>query len=236
MPKHNLYKETAPPIRKVVRDYLLANPSSSLRDVMLATTASKRTISYVKAGLIQEGRLRRVIHPQTQLATFLTANEVPLPQTVLFPEEKPPKYELVLENKELSTEELVSEITTQTGKEVRDLSVEEMRQILSKIARSSSIQPQVRIAAITQKHKIDSGEEDRHELGPGKPKTRREALERLSMLMKACGLQLVTDAMEQTFEIFKAQNEEKAVEQGQTIETTAETIDAQGSPSPVPAT
>jgi hypothetical protein len=81
----------------------------------------------------------------------------------------------------------------------RDLTPEEFKGILSRIARNPKVPFQIVIAAGNAKFKVDQDLASQHDLGPGLPITEEDATVRLTLMNKAVGIKIATAAFERAF-------------------------------------
>jgi len=178
-------------LRALAKEYILQNPYASVAQAATAVGASEKTISNARAELIKLGLVER--HPDNHRTQGIGTIKRVGP---VIPDE-PEKLEKVTARQLM--DEVEREVLVAGTSLERDLDPVEMKQILSRLARNPMIAPQVRIAAVTAKTKLDFETQDRHTLGPGKPMTRAGAEDRMSMMMKALGLEITVSAFEKTF-------------------------------------
>lgn len=179
--------------RAAAREHLLRNPNASNADVIAAIHVSPETVNSARrelaeAGYTQIPRGRKFRVPATP-SEGIEVKPLPIPESASLPDPVP-------------VADLIDAIDDQRKRvpAVGDhLDTEEMRRILSRIARDLTQPSTVRIAAITAKQKLDFEQQDRHSLGPGEPITKESAALRLSLLMKACGFAITRTAIALAF-------------------------------------
>jgi len=169
-------------------EYLKANQQATNAEVCYYVGCSPRTAAMAR------GKLRSIGLDVRANADRVNAKKVT---------EAVNDAALVAEDPSLEVEnagDLINAINTEIGGDIsEDASPEEMRSILTRILRNRALDPRVRVLAIAQKQKLDFETQDRDSLGPGKPLTREDALTRLTLLITACGPDLLQDAITRAF-------------------------------------
>lgn len=190
-------------LRAQVREYLLRNPTAPDRDVITATHASRKTVYQARKELSSRGLI-----PLADRDRYNVKRLDRFPHGVLPGDSIPPRSEGFPTDPTALPEQglgdlmkLVDVEAGKLGKEETELTPAEMKRILARLARHPNLAPQVRIAAIAQKARLDSEARDPHSLGPGPPLNREAALIRLTLLLEACGLDLAVAAMERAFHL-----------------------------------
>lgn len=176
----------------VAREFILRNPTISNEAAVKATGLSERIISKARKELRSLG----FAHP---LPSDHRSNDTP---SIEEPTRLPADPDKLATQGMAQLMEMVDEETKR--QDATELEPPEMRKILARIARAPNSPPQVRIAAVTAKTKLDAETADRHSLGPGPPLTREDAIVRLALLLEACGPDIAAEAMERAFSIKEA--------------------------------
>ena len=182
-------------------------PNALNIEVEKATGVSKRTVSSARTELRREGRLQRTPSDRLLSPTVLSAEPILVPDepvAPLTPESQSPE-----KGEEIAAKKLAELLATAGAGPDADLDVEEMKKRLSRIAMNPLIHPQIQIKAMEVKRKIDFDSQDTHELGPGPPLTKADALDRLGLMFQACGPELVLEAFHMVFKAKEVRDEGK---------------------------
>lgn len=175
--------------RAAAREYLLRNPDASNKDVIAAIHVSYETVNTARRELVEAG------YVQIPGGTRRSPVAAPLPgEGIAVP--------MPAAGATVPIADLIDAVDHERARlpdPGSDLDTEEMRRILSRIARDLTLPATVRISAITAKQKLDFEQQDRHSLGPGEPLSKESASLRLSLLMKACGFGIVRTAIQLAF-------------------------------------
>lgn len=182
--------------RTLAKDFLRKNPLASTAEVVSAIRCSERTVAQARK------ELRGQIPPSPY--DYMSRNEITeqalAAEASVADATTPPVeaggYEVSATKQMLQAAEEEAE---HVGKFLDDMTPEEMKRVLTRLIRNPGMPPQIRIAAITAKQKLDYDTQDRHALGPGAPLSREAAIDRLASLMRACGPDLVHDAITAAF-------------------------------------
>ena len=192
-------------LTKVLRAYILGNPTATAEDIVRNTGASRRTIYYVKQTLVKEG----LLPPNRRLNESNAGHEgteQPVTPEVI------PEYE-TLDNETL--QEMADDPDFE--EEILEADDETKAKILKeakRIAFDPKIHPDTRMSAMQLWLKIKDVAKS-HDLGPGPPRSRDEILERLSRLMRGCGPKISLEAFHTAFQ------KEKLDEQAPNLKTSA---------------
>ena len=195
----------------------MEHPGASTADVVQATRISARTVGVARRQLRDAG------------LAMATGSGRP-------PEFVPPSVDgtPIKEQEEFDKQtagELLAAAEKETGFEFSDITPEEMKRVLTRLIRNPGMPPQIRIAAITAKQKLDFDVQDKHALGPGAPLGKDDAVDRLASLMKACGPDIVHTAITVAFTPEVSNVTKETVDKGQPSPPPALLIEPLGSPS-----
>ena len=179
-------------IKAICVAYIIQNPQAQVQEVIQATGASKQT----------------VINARKEVAASIVGTNL-IPRKGLAAEKA--DRDLQAREQHLSTREAIIR-----GEEPADVPPEEMRRILAALIRDYTLNPDVRIRAIAAKQKLDYETQDAHDLGPGAPTTREQAVSRVAMILQAVGHSIVHDAIEMAF------GAKNAMDAGEARETSTE--------------
>lgn len=205
----------------IVREYILKNPHATVKQVCAATGAKTRSVYYVRQDLIAQ-----------QLITPAAVKRGRPPLNADAPTADVDTLETV------SAADLMKQVEDITGEEYDNLTPEQMKRILSRIAGNAMMPPQVRIMAITAKNKLDFETQDRHDLGPGKPLTYAQALQRVVWMLEAIGPKMLEEAITIAFSpkgTAHAPEAESPVVGEAGTETTPPAVEPEGQPPNPPA-
>jgi hypothetical protein len=218
----------------MAKEYLRQNPLHSTEDVMRHVRCSYRTVSTARKELRLAGEVppspwdRRSQKEVTEAALAAVAEL----------EADPEKFEVTSTAQMLEAAEEEAQRPARGLPEppdeayhLRDMTPDEMKGVLVRLIRNQAMPPQIRIAAIAAKQKLDFEAQDRNALGPGPPLSREDARDRLGRLMKACGPELVHEAITVAFG-GEANGQEEAVDPGQPAPTLETALAASGGESP----
>lgn len=193
---------------QAIYNFLRENPSASDFEIIEKFQCTPRTATRVRAAMRADGHN-------------------------VAPHGDRKKIQRVLESDPRAEKELEKKIEEIADKPLEDISNDEMKMVLTEIIRNKKFPPQVRVAAIGQKVKLDYETQDRHALGPGAPLSYNDAVDRLSMLMVAVGPDLTHDAITKAFSKEKAH--EKTVDPGQTPPDAPKPAESPGNTPPIQA-
>lgn len=222
----------------LAKEFLRANPLASTDDVIRATRCSARTVSQARREL-REARLpgqSRYDRKNPQVVA-----DAAMGATANIPSD-PSAFDLMASEELLRAAEAEAyrmvgakqkpPLVEPTPEEpiLKDITPEEMKGVLTRLIRNPAMPPQIRIAAISAKQKLDYDTLDRNALGPGPPLSREAAIDRLALLMRACGPDLVHEAISAAFGGSSAQ--EEAVDTGQPAETLETSLATSGGSPP----
>jgi len=166
---------------RLVRQYLLANPTASLAETVKATRASQRTVGRVRTELIHEG-LIPVPHVGRPRSLRNTSPAAPLEQNVPGAAEEQIRKDV--------------EAAISGGK---ILTRDERRVMLSAFANHPLVPHASRIAALRELEALEPPQSQ--QLGPGEPLTRADRVQRAALVLAALedidGKDAVTEALAQ---------------------------------------
>lgn len=208
----------------LAKAYFLQHPEASISEVYktLSTRGvliSERTIAQARSELAQKGLLPsgRKASPPTTLPADVS--QIPLGGDVLL------------------TDKTLGALATSDMTDILDLDDEEIRKRLLrgviKIALAPGVHPDTQLSATTVWSKLKDMARVA-ELGPGKPVTKAQAVERLSELLTAVGSEIAMEAMYKAFNLKEpSDGEAPAVEaspSGGASENLGPSLDAAPSP------
>jgi len=185
-----------PTRRELATAYLLAHPEEKDIDVMKAlqcnaTTVSRARRDLVSKGLISPLTVRKYVKrtpPPLKLPTYQEENEVV----------GAPSEGVLVKPSSLSTPDITKildiDIDNIPDEETRKKMLREVRTLAFGVNTNSD----TKLSAIQLWVKIKDSTQAK-ELGPGPPMTKEAAVTRLSDLMTACGLEIVTLAYMKSF-------------------------------------
>jgi len=200
-PMAKVQKPIAPGLR--VRNFFTANPNATNTEAINVTGASQRTVSAVRNQMRSEG----------EMAPALGVGRPPNRPEGITEDIIPPDEEFRQERDARQEIEAVSDLN------LEDMTPEEVRHEMVRLLRSKSTPPPVRVsaAALLEKMRTESGDE----LGPGDPLTYEDAKVRLTLLMKACGAQLVIECVQEAFNLGGSHGKEEAVDRSDTSSSSS---------------
>ena len=145
---------------KLVKQYILANPTATIREVAKATRASERTVSRARDVLLRAG--------------MLAPSAVGRPASLSPEAQSSPDEERIRRDIDAAVRSGTAKVLTR----------EERRQRLSAYADHPQVPHASRIAALRELEATEPPA-DEQTLGPGKPLTREERVHRAALVMEA---------------------------------------------------
>lgn len=187
---------------KKARSYILAHPTESKSQIALATGLSDSTIARARADLIQEGAVAPyrktgvvVMPPPPQAAE--PGEGTPLTGPI-----QPPRSakggNTLLDHEAMKAMADMVDLAVETGDDEK-VHKALLKQCLT-FAFRADLHPDTRMSASQMWSKLKDQAKQK-DLGPGKPKTREEAVGRLSDMMIAAGPEITVEAVHIAFEM-----------------------------------
>jgi hypothetical protein len=208
-------KPDSPSVR--VRKYWTANPTATNSQVINITGASSRTVSAVRQELVAKGILgpsgigRPSSFDHSKLLSAAEKDQAE--QLVAYHTERDAQYahEGIAEpndESERQAREDVEEVEAVLERQLQDMAPEEVRHEMVKLLRNRNTPPPVRVsaAALLEKMRTESADD----LGPGIPLTYGDAKHRLTLMMQACGPEMVIECVQEAFNIGSADGSTQA--------------------------
>ncbi len=189
--------------RARARNYLLEHPHSTNAEVAAAVGVGGATVSFARQALIQEGLIPR--SPQERRRQAYNEARKPID----FPPASPTAPVLVAPPAEPAPPQTPDEYETLDAQRLYDLAEGEeeiddeqvRRRMIRKLRKMSfdpNLNPQYQMYAMAAHEKMLEGSRAAT-IGPGKPVTKDDAVERLEMIFKATGPELVLLAAVKAF-------------------------------------
>lgn len=169
-------------------DYILKHPHASNAEVLLALKVASSTVDNARRRLRDQG-YSLISNADRITPKALTEQAVEEAAQGAMPLDMDNMSGLLDAIDEESAEAQIGDNATP----------EEMKKILTRILRNKGLDPRIRVMAIAQKQKLDYDTVGRHELGPGEPLSKDDAVDRLTMLLQACGPEITHLAIENAF-------------------------------------
>lgn len=217
-----------PSIKGLVKAFLIANPLATNAQVIKATGCSSSLPTMARNELRAAGFHVRARFDQT--TPGITGMPGSFQQELITATEGTPDATATPMRGTAEVIDLLESAKTSD----KELTAEEQRTFLSKLARDKNEPPQIRMAAMTMYNKLVSDDTDeRDALGPGKPKTRADRVTRLSLLMRACGPTESLDAYKMAFNV--EEESEEAMDTGNDAAQAEGPATAEGHTSALPA-
>ena len=202
-------------LRATIKKYLLEHPDASNSQVGTALGASRRTIEYARADLVDDGLapeawlVNRKFVPKAYLAESATLKKLPAGS---LPNFSPVYTKAVGGNPAAKTaEQLIAPFTPLASEDLYrllaagdDVEIDDektrvaMLKQLRLMSFDASLHQSIRMSAMDLYNKLKESARGQT-IGPGKPLTHAAALDRLMLLFKAIGPELVIEAMDLTF-------------------------------------
>jgi hypothetical protein len=179
------------------REYILAHPDESKGQQSRATDISERTIASARAELIAEGLLAPSRKAAPRTIPSEVAARLPEQDPDAVPMPHPRDNVLVDAEAMLRIGAMIDEATEHGDDETVTKLL--LKQCLS-FAFNPSLHPDTRMSASQMWAKLRD-KKTATDLGPGKPKTRTDAVERMRSLMAAVGPEITVQAVHAAFEV-----------------------------------
>lgn len=181
------------------KKYILAHPDESKMQQGVSTGLSERTIARARAELVRDGLLPA---SRKTKKSAEPAPEAARPVPVASPPTAPPPTSGLSGALDHNAMEVLAGLIDESGDD--EIDEEKTRKRLLKqclaFAFDTRLHPDTRMSASQMWSKLKDQTRAR-ELGPGKPKTRDEAIARMSDLMKAVGAEITLAAVNRTFTV-----------------------------------
>ena len=220
------------------KEYILAHKDESKEEQSLGSGLSDRTISRARAELIYEKKLApsRKNKPKIKkVVKFVHVEQAaPVPKSPSPAEPAPPSSGSLLDSEAMKA---LSDLIDEAAEESDDAVVHKrlLKQCLM-FAFDTRLHPDTRMSASQMWSKLKDQTKAR-ELGPGKPKTRTEAIKRVSDILTAVGPEITMSAVEMSFNVIQKEPTDAGEVPTDTPEVTQApptTPTASGSEPPLP--
>ena len=193
--------------REAARNFLLRNPDASIKEVAKATNMGVRTVARARKQLADEnivapGRRGR---PAKSADTYSYVPEEVVPEVPSSPSDEPAPTEVkvaapvAIKSSSLLDARALTDLSNMLDRiEDNEDDAESQKLMLRQVKRMAfdlKLHPDTRMSAMQLWTKLRDMVKSK-ELGPGKPLTREDALDRLVLLIQAVGPALVLEAMD----------------------------------------
>jgi len=181
--------------RRLIAEYLFANPSASIDDVCKAVVCSYSLVSKVRTELRLAGKIKPAYADRTSKPLPNEGPRLPpQPYKDILASDTPEVLETVSTRRLL---DLVDAEQTRRGK--KTLAPAEQEEMLIGFAHKDDESLGTRMAAMDRLNKLRGDQGGRDALGPGIPRTEEDMITRLTFLLKAVGFKLAVRAFESAF-------------------------------------
>lgn len=169
------------------KEYLLLHPTASDHEVMVAMNVSMKTVSNARHELVSLGKIPPSAYDRkTVKRTVRPAEAISKATEGTFDVKTTADLNAAVD------EELRKRAEDITGIE-GEVDIGKLKRVLWKVVHRN-LDDRIVVAAASALARIQQ-EADARPLGPGKPLTKADAIDRLIMLFKACGVNLVVEAL-----------------------------------------